>query len=716
MTTRQRLSASCASTTGPPLAGRSSTLVSCSPGTSILGMLEFARAVRCGALRSSSAGGRQDRPPPLSSPGLSESRRPCVEGNLMDDVEIRLLPQPRRLHRKQGQCHGLERLRPDIRVDDARIERAVRRWLDDLHAARRSHPPFRPTEDTPADAVRLTIAIDASASTSPDGYRLDVQPARITIEGATPAGCFYGLQTLAQLVAVDGSSAPCCTIEDAPDFRLRGLLHDVSRGKVPRLQTLQHLADRLASLKINHLQLYIEHAFTFSFDPDICDADHGLTPDEIRALDTCCRERFIELTPALATPGHMGCILSMPRHRHLAEIPSTKTWSEMNWPERARGLTLDCTNPESLALARQMWADILQAFTASTVNLCGDEPWDLGRGRSRDRLEARSPAGAYFDYVRRLHAFCASHGRRCQLWSDFLVKHIRYLHNLPSDLTILHWGYDSQTDYDTVGTLQNAGHSVCVCPGTSAWKRIIAALPIAEDNIDAFARAGRQHGAVGLLNTDWGDHGHFPPLAGSWHGIALGAAKAWRADHPIGSSFDRAFAQWWLPFVHDPEVVFRLVRQWRDTAGLLGHVETWPAFWRDHASSVEKVDVTDDKMRKIDESACALQKCCERVQDILSACAERTGHHTAEDGRSDFPALDLGELAVTARFLALLADKCRLRADRRHRGQNVREWAVRVDEALRTYAQCWSLRNKRSGMDDIVTTVQNMARSMTEDD
>ena len=49
----------------------------------------------------------------------------------------------------------------------------------------------------------------------------------------------------------------------------RGLMLDVSRGKVPTLATLLALVDGLAAHKYNQLQLYIEHTFDFPSHPDI---------------------------------------------------------------------------------------------------------------------------------------------------------------------------------------------------------------------------------------------------------------------------------------------------------------------------------------------------------------------------------------------------------------------------------------------------------------
>jgi hypothetical protein len=68
-----------------------------------------------------------------------------------------------------------------------------------------------------------------------------------------------------------------------------------------------------------------------------------------------------------------------------------------------------------------------------------------------------------------------------------------------------------------------------VCPGTSTWQTLIGRHDNALANLRAAARAGRQHGAIGYLITDWGDGGHPQPLAVSYLPLLAGASLAWNA-------------------------------------------------------------------------------------------------------------------------------------------------------------------------------------------
>ncbi len=539
--------------------------------------------------------------------------------------------------------------------------------------------------------TQMVVAVDPTAINLADGYRLTVRQDRITLVGSNPEACFHALQTLSQMYDPASNSIGCCEVYDWPDFRTRGLLHDVTRGKVPTLATLKSLADRFASLKINQLQLYIEHAFTFAFDPDIAGPNDGLTPDEIRELDTYCHERFIDLVPAVASFGHMGRILSMRRYRHLAEIEPTCEWAELGWPERARGFTLDVANPQSLRLVEQVWSEILDAFSSPVVNICGDEPWDLGKGRNRERFSS-GIGEAYIEHVLRTHDFCARSGRRAQVWSDVVSHYPELFGRLPRDLTVLHWGYDDRAAYDGTGRFVSAGLQTFVCPGTSGWKRIINAMDLAERNISAFAAAGKKHGASGLLNTDWGDHGHFNALACSWHGIALGAALGWRADHPIGDDFDARFTK----SVLGPGVPPELTGTLRSASRMADGCETWRLFWQSAAQVKE-----DPTLPTLDEAEHAAESAGRAVQ-LLERLQPSSFHHSQ----------DQDELLVACRFTRLFADKIR---QIRAAGFSPRgasrpadvDWNDRLTDAAQALVACWTARNKPSGLGDILSAVEN---------
>ena len=78
---------------------------------------------------------------------------------------------------------------------------------------------------------------------------------------------------------------PCLEIYDFPRFEQRGYMLDVSRCRVPTMETLKHLVDVLARLRYNQLQLYMEHAFAYEGHETVWEDASPYTPEDIQALD-----------------------------------------------------------------------------------------------------------------------------------------------------------------------------------------------------------------------------------------------------------------------------------------------------------------------------------------------------------------------------------------------------------------------------------------------
>ena len=78
------------------------------------------------------------------------------------------------------------------------------------------------------------------------------------VEAAGEQGAFYACCTLKQLVHIGGKKLPALEIEDYADFEVRGLMYDISRGKLPKMETIKETIDLIADLKYNHFELYVE--------------------------------------------------------------------------------------------------------------------------------------------------------------------------------------------------------------------------------------------------------------------------------------------------------------------------------------------------------------------------------------------------------------------------------------------------------------------------
>jgi hypothetical protein len=372
--------------------------------------------------------------------------------------------------------------------------------------------------------------------TSSQAYRIAISKNAITVFASAEIGAYYAIQTLRDMLTLGGQHLRCCIIEDWPDFARRGIYHDCSRGKVPKLETLMALVERLGHWKINELQLYIENTFTFKRHPAIGKGYSPFTPDELLAIQGHCDLHHIRLVGSLASLGHMEKILAIPEYTHLAELPGFR--------DSPGGTTLCPTDPGSIKLVSELYDEFIPIFNAEDFNICGDEPWELGKGRSRHAAARIGAPQVYLNYILKLHKLCLKHGKRMNLWADIVLQHPELLPDLPKDIVLLNWDYNSGGPrMKRTKEIARAGLPLMVCPGTSSWNTHGTRLPNAIANVAEAAALGLRHGAEGLLNTDWGDNGHRNALGVSLHGFAHGAAHSWNHRAVDDAKFTGIFCQ-----------------------------------------------------------------------------------------------------------------------------------------------------------------------------
>ncbi len=390
----------------------------------------------------------------------------------------------------------------------------------------------------PHDQVAATLSVVEGGTRHPQGYELAITPAGIHAVASTPAGVFYAVCTLIQLSESGGrgqESAPASSVQlpalcisDWPDFPNRGVMLDISRNRVPTMPTLLELVDLLASWKINQLQLYTEHAFAYRNHPEVWADASPMTGEEILALDAYCRERFIELVPNQNSYGHMTRWLTHDRYRPLADAPDgcDTRWGHYDYP-----LSLCPIDPGSIELLRSIFDELLPHFSSRQFNVGGDETVDLGQVRSKEAVAKLGAGRVYLDFLLKIYREVKARGRTMQFWGDIIMEHPELVPELPRDVIALEWGYQADHPFDQHGAVFAAsGVPFYVCPGTSSWNTIAGRTANTLGNLRNAAENGLKHGAVGYLNTDWGDAGHWQPLPVSYLGFACGAALSWACE------------------------------------------------------------------------------------------------------------------------------------------------------------------------------------------
>lgn len=378
------------------------------------------------------------------------------------------------------------------------------------------------------------IVLTVNNSLPESSYTLSVKPEGVTVTGAGDEALLNGVMTLRQWMQRHGALLPALEIEDAPDLAHRGYYLDCSRGRVPTLAMLKRYADLLCQYKINEWQLYIEHTYLFRDLSEAWREDTPLTAEEIMELDAYCAARHIELVPSLSSFGHMYQILSTKTCAALCELPDSEKipFSYTYWGEHH---TVNVSNPDAMPFIKRLIGEYMPLFRSKKFNICCDETFDLGKGRSKPLADAEGAQTLYVRHVAELCRWLLDQGVTPMFWGDIMWRHPETYADIPEGTVCLNWGYLPNQRENEIRDLAAMGAVQYACPGVCTWNRWIPLFENSYNNIRNMCRHAHKYGAIGLLNTDWGDYAHICHPFLSLPGILYGAAFAWNAS---GAAWD----------------------------------------------------------------------------------------------------------------------------------------------------------------------------------
>ncbi len=379
-------------------------------------------------------------------------------------------------------------------------------------------------EETEGEA---DIELKYDAKIKAQGYKIDVTDS-ILIQYSDECGIFYAFTTLRQLADSCANVLPELSIEDWPDIAQRGVMLDVSRGRMQSIETVKNIVDWLAALKYNQLQLYFD-AIVYDYEGlEQYTAGHVVySRDEIKGLSDYCAERFIELVPNQNSFGHMGAWTCKPE---LSDLAITKD----NGKKLA---TLNPLKQESIDFVDRLYGGMLPAFNSGYLNIGCDET-ELGVGDVKAECDRIGSDKVYLNYLLKLYELVKGKYKLTPMfWDDIAMNHPDLIPQLPKDMVVMEWGYESYHPFEEhCRMLKEMGLRFYVCPGTSAWNSFSGKTLNMLENLRKATKYAVIYGAEGCLLTDWGDCGQVQPLAVSIPPYVIGAMYSWHEESREASS------------------------------------------------------------------------------------------------------------------------------------------------------------------------------------
>jgi len=341
----------------------------------------------------------------------------------------------------------------------------------DLPAAIR---PFLPNRA----GAPIRLKIDPTLKTLGDeGYRLSVKASEVNITAARPAGVFYGIQTLRQMIHKDFPDIPCVEIEDQPRFSWRGIHLDVARNFQPKPFILKYL-DQLAFHKFNvfHWHLTDDQGWRIEikkypklteigskrkdtmtrFDPPEytgVPSEGFYTQDDIREIVEYAKARFIRVVPEIEMPGHAQAAI--------AAYPALGNSGNPVEVAVQYGVLNEIFNVDdsTIRFLQDVLAEVITLFPGQFIHVGGDEvPKEAWKNSPRAQALMRqrglkNEAELQSWFIRQMDRWLDRHGRRLIGWDEILEG------GLAPGATVMSWrGMDGGI------AAAKAGHDVVMAP------------------------------------------------------------------------------------------------------------------------------------------------------------------------------------------------------------------------------------------------------------
>lgn len=305
--------------------------------------------------------------------------------------------------------------------------------------------------------------------TEPEGYQLKVNKNGITIEGAVESGVFYGIQTLRKsipAVVAQGIDVelPAVSIIDAPRFKYRGMMLDVSRHFFP-VDSVKRFIDILALHNMNTLHWHLSDDQGWRVEikkyPKLTEIGsqrketvigrnsgkydgkpYGgfYTQDEIKDVIDYAAKRYITIIPEIDMPGHqLAALTSYP------ELGCTGGPYEV-WRQWGVSDDVICAgNEKSMQFLEDVLGEIIDLFPSEYIHVGGDECPKV-RWKTCPKCQARikaenikgdkkHSAEEYLQsyVISRMEKFVESKGRHIIGWDEILEG------GLAPNATVMSW-------------------------------------------------------------------------------------------------------------------------------------------------------------------------------------------------------------------------------------------------------------------------------------
>ncbi|HEY0653997.1 MAG TPA: beta-N-acetylhexosaminidase [Chryseosolibacter sp.] len=323
---------------------------------------------------------------------------------------------------------------------------------------------FTPVPAKSKNKTAIRLSINSDKSILPEGYKLSINKNGAQLTATTPAGLFYGTQSLLQLLASEKRETPFLEITDSPRFAYRGLHLDVGRHMYP-VSFIKKYIDLMAYHKFNRFHWHLTEdqgwrieikkypkltsvggfrrespvgrATTKTRASVVYDGKpYGgfYTQEEIKDVVAYATKRHVTIIPEIEMPGHAQAALAAYPHLGCTGGPyeTATTWGVFT--------EVFCAGKEeTFTFMQDVLDEVMTLFPGEYIHIGGDEcpktRWkecpNCQKRIQDQKLKDEHELQSYF--IGRVEKYLNSRGRQIIGWDEILEG------GLAPNATVMSW-------------------------------------------------------------------------------------------------------------------------------------------------------------------------------------------------------------------------------------------------------------------------------------
>ncbi|MEO6818346.1 MAG: family 20 glycosylhydrolase [Ginsengibacter sp.] len=397
--------------------------------------------------------------------------------------DINIIPQPVKMSQGKGNYMLKNNLSISIDKPTAELSQMIKQFSGKIATATGCQISIHENKNEETGGIHLSINSTNNSEIGDEGYQLSVNQKGIFISANKPAGLYYGMTTMMQLlpkeiesnqlVKMDSWSVPFVEITDYPRFKWRGMMMDVSRHFFTVDEVKQHI-DNMVKYKYNmfHWHLTDDQGWRIEIEslpkltsvgawraprigrwgefskptPDEPKTYGGFyTHNDIKEIIQYAADRFVTVMPEIDVPGHsLAAVASYPE---LSCTPGTYQVNSgdkfMVWEKGTfYGLvdnTLCPANENVYTFLDKVFTEVAALFPFDYIHIGGDEAYKGYWAKSdavkqlmkKEGLKDQDEVQSYF--IKRVEKIVESKGKKIIGWDEILDG------GLAPNATVMSW-------------------------------------------------------------------------------------------------------------------------------------------------------------------------------------------------------------------------------------------------------------------------------------